>query len=34
MGSKDDPDDAPIQTLKVATFMNQSGLEAMVIIFT
>ena len=28
MGSKDDPDDAPIQTLKVATFMNQSGLEA------
>ena len=28
MGSKDDPEDAPIQTLKVATFMNQSGLEA------
>lgn len=28
MGSKDDPEDAPIQTLKIATFMNQSGLEA------
>ena len=27
MGGKD-PDDAPTQTLKVATFMNQSGLEA------
>ena len=27
MGS-DDPDDAPTQTLKIATFMNQSGLEA------
>lgn len=28
MGNNADPDDAPIQTLKVATFMNQSGLEA------
>ena len=29
MGSDDpDADDAPTQTLKIATFMNQSGLEA------